>query len=51
MIQACKARARGCRSRENLISMIYLIAGKLQIGLSLKIARSDKMKEAPWGAS
>ena len=50
-IQACKARARGCRSRENLISMIYLIAGKLQIGLSLKIARSYKMKEAPWGAS
>ena len=33
LIQACKARARGYRSKENLISMIYLIAGKLQIGL------------------
>ena len=33
LIQACKARVRGCRSKENLISMIYLIAGKLQIGL------------------
>ena len=33
MIQACKAGARGYRSKENLISMIYLIAGKLQIGL------------------
>ena len=32
-IQPCKARARGYRSKENLISMIYLIAGKLQIGL------------------
>ena len=30
-IQTCKARARGYRSKENLISMIYLIAGKLQI--------------------
>ena len=29
MIQACKARVRGYRSKENLISMIYLIAGKL----------------------
>jgi len=29
LIQACKARARGYRSKENLISMIYLIAGKL----------------------
>ncbi len=27
-IQACKARAGGYRSNENLISMIYLIAGK-----------------------
>ena len=33
LIQACKARARGYRNKENLISMIYLIAGKLQIGL------------------
>ena len=32
-IQACKARAGGYRCNENLISMIYLIAGKLQIGL------------------
>ena len=29
LIQACKARVRGYRSKENLISMIYLIAGKL----------------------
>ena len=29
MIQACKARARGYRSKENLISINYLIAGKL----------------------
>ena len=33
LIQACKARARGYRSKENFISMIYLIAGKLQIDL------------------
>lgn len=33
LIQACKARARGYRSKENLISMFYLIAGKLQIAL------------------
>ena len=33
LIQACKARARGYRSKENLISMIDLIAGKLQIEL------------------
>ena len=33
LIQACKARARGYRSKENLISMIYLIAGKLQLAL------------------
>ena len=32
-IQACKARAGGYRSNENLIPTIYLIAGKLQIGL------------------
>ena len=32
-IRSCKARARGYRSKANLISMIYLIAGKLQIGL------------------
>jgi len=31
LIQACEARARGYRSKENLISMIYLIAEKLQI--------------------
>ena len=32
-IQACKAGAGGYRSNENLISMIYLIAGKLRIEL------------------
>ena len=33
-IQACKARARGYKSKKNLILMIYLIAGKLRIELS-----------------
>ena len=36
LIQACKAKARDYRSKENLISMIYLIAGKLPIGLPAK---------------
>lgn len=33
MIQAAKARARGYRTRRNLITMIYLIAGKLDFDL------------------
>jgi len=33
LIQAAKARARGYRSKRNLITMIYLIAGKLEFNL------------------
>ena len=33
LIQAAKARARGYRTTRNLISMIYLIGGKLNFGL------------------
>ena len=33
LIQAAKARARGYRTKRNLITMIYLIAGKLNFGL------------------
>lgn len=33
MIQAAKARARGYRTKRNLITMIYLIAGKLDFDL------------------
>ena len=33
LIQAAKARARGYRTTKNLISMIYLIAGKLNFSL------------------
>ena len=33
MVQAAKARARGYRTTQNLITMIYLIAGKLNFGL------------------
>jgi len=33
LIQAAKARARGYRSERNLITMIYLIAGKLEFDL------------------
>jgi transposase len=33
MVQAAKARARGYRTNEYLIAMIYLIAGKLQFNL------------------
>lgn len=35
LIQAAKARARGYRTTENLITMAYLIAGKLQFNLPL----------------
>jgi transposase len=31
LIQAAKARARGYRSARNLIAMVYLIAGKLEL--------------------
>ncbi|MBW2593667.1 MAG: transposase, partial [Deltaproteobacteria bacterium] len=33
LIQAAKARARGYRTKRNLITMIYLIAGKLNFDL------------------
>jgi len=33
LIQAAKARARGYRTKRNLITMIYLIAGKLKFDL------------------
>jgi len=33
LVQAAKARARGYRTKRNLITMIYLIAGKLKFGL------------------
>lgn len=33
LIQAAKARARGYRTQRNLITMIYLLAGKLKFGL------------------
>jgi len=32
-VQAAKARARGYRSARNLITMIYLLAGKLKFDL------------------
>ncbi len=31
LVQAAKAKARGYRSHKNLITMIYLIAGKLDL--------------------
>lgn len=33
LVQAAKARALGYRTRRNLITMIYLIAGKLRYDL------------------
>ena len=33
LIQAAKAKARGYRTTKNLIAMIYLIGGKLNMGL------------------
>ena len=33
LVQAAKRRARGYRTKENLIAMTYLIAGKLEMGL------------------
>lgn len=35
LIQAAKRKARGYRSDKNLIAMIYLIGGKLDVGLKL----------------
>ena len=35
LIQAAKARARGYRTKKNLIAMIYLIAGKLHFNLPM----------------
>jgi len=34
LIQAAKAKARGYRSTKNLITMVYLIAGKLDLRLT-----------------
>ena len=34
LIQAAKAKARGYRTTRNLITMAYLIAGKLDLGTS-----------------
>jgi transposase len=34
LIQAAKAKARGYRSTKNLITIIYLIAGKLDLRLT-----------------
>lgn len=33
LVQAAKARARGYRTTRNLITMVYLIAGKLKFEL------------------
>ncbi len=33
LIQAAKAKARGYRSTRNFITMVYLVAGKLEFGL------------------
>lgn len=33
LIQAAKARARGYRTTKNLITMVYLVAGKLNFDL------------------
>ena len=35
LIQAAKARARGYRSTTNLKTMAYMIAGKLNFGLTI----------------
>jgi len=34
LIQAAKAKARGYRSTRNLISVVYLIAGKLNLSVT-----------------
>jgi len=33
VIQAAKARARGYRTTRNIVTIIYLIAGKFKLGL------------------
>ena len=33
LVQAAKAKARGYRSNRNLIAMVYLLAGKLDLRL------------------
>jgi hypothetical protein len=35
LIQAAKARARGCRNVDNPITMAYLIAGQLRFNVSV----------------
>jgi hypothetical protein len=41
LVQAAKRRARGYRSPRNYIAMIYLVAGKLDLGVThAKLARS-----------
>jgi len=42
LIQAAKARARGYRTKRNLITMIYLIAGKLNFDLPTMKQRGAK---------
>jgi hypothetical protein len=34
LIQAAKAKARGYRTSRNLIAMVYLIAGKLELNVT-----------------
>ena len=36
LIQAAKRKARGYRNRQNLMTMVYLIAGKLDLAIHLK---------------
>jgi hypothetical protein len=33
LVQAAKAKARGYRSVRNFITMVYIVAGKLDFGL------------------
>mgnify|MGYP002478819790 CR=1 FL=1 len=34
LVQAAKARGRGCRTSRNLITMVHLVDGKLRFDLS-----------------
>ena len=49
MIQAAKRKARGFNTYEGFASMIYLVAGKLQLAVrtSLEIVLSTKTGEEP----
>lgn len=48
LIQATKAKARGRRNVDNLITMSYLIAGQLRFKCSpFQIARSPKRSRPP----